>query len=158
MLKSTITTFKPTLQCRYASVLSSSSFSPSVNCTGCPSPSPLQHDSSYIVTPASAPFTTPSNNAFHPAHIPKKTQVRLTLDELKEVLDSSKQLLQHLQQEYIDKSASPSSLQTPMELQHIIEKLTDDQIRLIESLSSPHNGKKRSPRNYINKGDRNGNE
>ncbi|CAO3592635.1 unnamed protein product [Absidia cylindrospora] len=117
MLKLMTATFKPALQCRYASVLSSSSF-PSI------SSSHTQHDLSHMVTPASAPFTTPSNNAFHPAYIPKKTQARLTLKELKQVLSSSKRLFQQLQQEYVDKSL----VQTPLELQQIIERLTNEQI------------------------------
>ncbi|SAM00921.1 hypothetical protein [Absidia glauca] len=124
MLKTTLTTFKPTLQCRHASVLASSSFSPSQMAA-------LHHDSSFIVTPASAPFTTPSNNCFHPSHIPKKTQIRLTLQELRVVLDSSKQLLHRLQQDYVD----PSS----MDLQAIIEHLesVESSLRVEEDGKKP---------------------
>lgn len=122
MLKTTLTTFKPTLQCRHASVLASSSFSPNQM-------APLHHDSSFIVTPASAPFTTPSNNCFHPSHIPKKTQIRLTLEELRVVLDSSKQLLHRLQQDYVN----PSS----MDLQAII-----DHLESVESSLRVDEGKK----------------
>ncbi|ORZ06018.1 hypothetical protein BCR42DRAFT_427510 [Absidia repens] len=131
MLKSMAATYKPALQCRHASVLSSSSF-PSITS------SHTQHDLSQMVTPASAPFTTPSNNAFHPAYIPKKVQARLTINELKQVLSSSKRLFQHLQQEYIDKSL----VRTPLELQQLIERLTNEQLKLIESLSSRHPKKK----------------
>ncbi|SAL99884.1 hypothetical protein [Absidia glauca] len=99
MLKSTLILFRPTLQCCHASVLSRSSFSPSTA-----TPHQRHHDSPFIVTPASLPFTTPSNNAFHPAHLPHRTKVRLTLDELDQVLASSKQLLHHLQQKYLETS------------------------------------------------------
>ncbi|CAO3644141.1 unnamed protein product [Cunninghamella echinulata] len=102
MLLSTLTTiYKPALHhCRHASVLTSST-TISPNTTNPSTTTPLHPE--FIVTPSSVPFTTPSNNCFHPSHIPKKTQLQLTLDELRQVLDSSKQILYQLQQEYVDK-------------------------------------------------------
>ncbi|CAO3613331.1 unnamed protein product [Cunninghamella blakesleeana] len=133
MLLSTLShLYKPTLQCRHASVLKSSTFSP--NSTTNPN-TPLHPE--FIVTPSSAPFTTPSNNCFHPSHIPNKTQVRLTLEELRDVLDSSKQILQQLQQQYVDKTSLP-----PTNLEHYLEELTKEQIKLMKSLST-QNGKKK---------------
>ncbi|KAI9308608.1 hypothetical protein BJ944DRAFT_259936 [Cunninghamella echinulata] len=136
MLLSTLTTiYKPALyHCRHASVLASSA-TISPNTTNPSATTPLHPE--FIVTPSSAPFTTPSNNCFHPSHIPKKTQLRLTLDELRQVLDSSKQILYQLQQEYVDKSSLP-----PSELEHYLEKLTKEQIKLMKSLST-QNGKKK---------------
>ncbi|ORX50519.1 hypothetical protein DM01DRAFT_307404, partial [Hesseltinella vesiculosa] len=78
-----------------------------------------------------APLTTPSNNAFHPSFIPKKTQQRLSMDELREVLDCSKQLLQHLQQVASQPNGTPF---TAMELQEQIERLTKEQMKLMQSL------------------------
>ena len=78
----------------------------------------------YIVTPASVPLTTPSNNAFHPDYIPKQVKARLTLDELKEVLDTSKTLLNHLQSEYLEHQI----------LQDTMTELTKEQQELLKTL------------------------
>ncbi|KAI9257339.1 hypothetical protein BDA99DRAFT_516182 [Phascolomyces articulosus] len=91
-------------------------------------PNPLtqtaQQTLDYIVTPASAPLTTPSNNAFHPDYIPKPVKARLTLDELKEVLDTSKTLLNHLQSEYLEHQT----------LQDTMVELTKEQQALLKTL------------------------
>lgn len=55
-----------------------------------------------IVTSASVPLTTPSNNAFHPDYIPQNVKARLTLNEIQQVLDNSRHLLNHLQNEYLE--------------------------------------------------------
>ncbi|ORY94456.1 hypothetical protein BCR43DRAFT_494051 [Syncephalastrum racemosum] len=55
-----------------------------------------------IVTSASVPLTTPSNNAFHPDYIPQNVKARLTLNEIQQVLDNSRLLLNHLQNEYLE--------------------------------------------------------
>ncbi|KAG2220704.1 hypothetical protein INT45_012568 [Circinella minor] len=83
-----------------------------------------QNTLGHIVTPASVPLTTPSNNAFHPDFIPKSVKARLTLDELKEVLDTSKTLLNHLQSEYLEHQT----------LQDTMVELTKEQQELLKFL------------------------
>ncbi|KAI8335431.1 hypothetical protein BC941DRAFT_472085 [Chlamydoabsidia padenii] len=89
-----------------------------------------------VLTPASAPLTTPSNNAFYPPHLPQHTKARLTLDELDQVLTSTKHMLHHLQQVYID----PSSKNVRQRLGH----LTQAQIKLTKAITLLGNNKKKS--------------
>ncbi|KAI8062403.1 hypothetical protein BC940DRAFT_322217 [Gongronella butleri] len=117
--------FKPSVACRHASVVASSFPSSSASCDQAP-------DLPYIVTPGSAPLTTPSNNAFHPSFIPKKTQVRLTLEELREVLDESKHVLHHLRQ--VDALHANGTPFSAAELQEQVEQLTKEQLKLMQSL------------------------
>lgn len=90
-----------------------------------PSSSRQRHNNQPIVTPASSPVTTPSNNAFHPDYIPKAVKARLTLDELKQVLETSKTLLNHLQSEYLEHQS----------LQDTINAMAKEQQELLKTLS-----------------------
>ena len=83
-----------------------------------------QHSQGHIVTPATLPLTAASNNAFHPDYIPKAVKARLTLDELKQVLDTSKTLLNHLQSEYLEHQM----------LQETMVELTKEQQELLKTL------------------------
>ncbi|KAI7877761.1 hypothetical protein K492DRAFT_171393, partial [Lichtheimia hyalospora FSU 10163] len=89
-----------------------------------PTTSPLPtHE--HIVTPASSPLTTPSNNAFHPDYIPNRVKARLTHDELKQVLDTSKMLLNRLQSEYLEQEGLKDSItQMAKEQQELLKILT----------------------------------
>lgn len=88
-----------------------------------PSSSLPSHE--HIVTPASSPLTTPSNNAFHPDYIPNRVKARLTHDELKQVLDTSKMLLNRLQSEYLEQEGLKDSItQMAKEQQELLKMLT----------------------------------
>ncbi|KAG0174204.1 hypothetical protein DFQ28_000029 [Apophysomyces sp. BC1034] len=88
----------------------------------------IECNTPHIVTPASAPLTTPSNNAFNPDYIPNKTKARLTLTELRDVLDTSKILLQRLQQDYVAQTEDNRQLQ----------ELAKEQLELIKTLQRQH--------------------
>ncbi|KAF7729995.1 hypothetical protein EC973_003408 [Apophysomyces ossiformis] len=115
-------TFKKSSWVRHASVLTALPPNPSSSSRA------FECSSSHIVTPASAPLTTPSNNAFNPDYIPKKTKARLTLTELRDVLDTSKILLQRLQQDYVAQAEDNRQLQ----------ELAKEQLELIKTLRRLH--------------------
>lgn len=109
---------------RCASVLASMPPTPlSEQKQSTPSSSLPSHE--HIVTPASSPLTTPSNNAFHPDYIPNRVKARLTHDELKQVLESSKMLLNRLQSEYLEQEGLKDSItQMAKEQQELLKMLT----------------------------------
>ncbi|KAI9320136.1 hypothetical protein BX666DRAFT_1919590 [Dichotomocladium elegans] len=128
----TIALFRPSLPAarlisvRSASVLASVPPTPLAEASAGPTSSTSSlPNQDHIVTPAYAPLTTPSNNAFHPDYIPKPVKARLTLDELKQVLNTSKALLNHLQSEYLDHQS----------LQNTLAQMAKDQEELLKTLA-----------------------
>ncbi|KAL1935682.1 hypothetical protein VTP01DRAFT_4822 [Rhizomucor pusillus] len=122
IVSSTIPVSCARLTVRFASVLANMPPTPRLD------EAPEQQSSSsqeHIVTPATSPLTTPSNNAFHPDYIPKAVKARLTLDELKQVLDTSKKLLNHLQSEYLEHQILKDSIsELAKEQQHLLKILS----------------------------------
>jgi hypothetical protein len=108
------------LQVRCASVLASLPPSPHTS-SHC-----IHQTQQHIITPASLPITTVSNNAFNPNYIPKNTKERLTLAELYKVLDNSKSMYKMIQDNYLDNNEQeePASL----------EELLEEQYKLIQLL------------------------
>lgn len=112
---------------RFASVLANMPPTPKLD--DAPAEQSPSSPQEHIVTPATLPLTTPSNNAFHPDYIPKPVKARLTLDELKQVLDTSKTLLNHLQSEYLEHQILKDSItELAKEQKHLLKVLSRSSI------------------------------